>query len=316
MLTVGPVQENCYLVARARAPIARSIVDPGEEAAAPAASDRGVGRHARRDPAHAHALRPRRRRRAGREGHRRARLVPRDRAPRARRHHEIRPVARLRPVRVLRGGPPRRAAASAELAGIDVRRALHARPQPGHVTYAIARARHALFSGDVLFQGSIGRTDLPGGDHARLLRSIASCSTPIPTRRPSTRATWASRRSAPSARRIPSCTRSPGSLPGGRSSRPRAGPTTCCPTTPPAARRSRTTARRILGAAGYRRIETPTFEATELFARGVGESTDIVQKEMYTFEDGGGRSLTLRPEGTAPVCAPTSSTACTSCRSP
>jgi histidyl-tRNA synthetase len=61
-------------------------------------------------------------------------------------------------------------------------------------------------------------------------------------------------------------------------------------------------ARRILGAAGYRRIETPTFEATELFARGVGEATDIVQKEMYTFDDGGGRSLTLRPEGTAPVC--------------
>ncbi len=59
---------------------------------------------------------------------------------------------------------------------------------------------------------------------------------------------------------------------------------------------------RILGAAGYRRIETPTFEATDLFARGVGEATDIVQKEMYTFDDGGGRSLTLRPEGTAPVC--------------
>ena len=61
-------------------------------------------------------------------------------------------------------------------------------------------------------------------------------------------------------------------------------------------------ARRILQAAGYKRIETPTFEATELFARGVGEATDIVQKEMYTFDDGGGRSLTLRPEGTAPVC--------------
>jgi histidyl-tRNA synthetase len=61
-------------------------------------------------------------------------------------------------------------------------------------------------------------------------------------------------------------------------------------------------AERILGAAGYRRIETPTFEATELFSRGVGEATDIVQKEMYTFDDGGGRSLTLRPEGTAPVC--------------
>ncbi|HEX7299372.1 MAG TPA: histidine--tRNA ligase [Solirubrobacteraceae bacterium] len=62
------------------------------------------------------------------------------------------------------------------------------------------------------------------------------------------------------------------------------------------------TARRVLESAGYRRIETPAFEATELFARGVGESTDIVQKEMYTFEDAGGRSLTLRPEGTAPVC--------------
>jgi len=61
-------------------------------------------------------------------------------------------------------------------------------------------------------------------------------------------------------------------------------------------------ARSILEGAGYERIETPTFEATELFARGVGGSTDIVQKEMYTLTDGGGRSLTLRPEGTAPVC--------------
>jgi histidyl-tRNA synthetase len=61
-------------------------------------------------------------------------------------------------------------------------------------------------------------------------------------------------------------------------------------------------ARAILEGAGYERIETPTLEATELFARGVGSSTDIVQKEMYTLTDGGGRSLTLRPEGTAPVC--------------
>ena len=76
----------------------------------------------------------------------------------------------------------------------------------------------------------------------------------------------------------------------------------CCRPTRPAARVLEDHARRILGAAGYQRIETPTFEATELFARGVGEATDIVQKEMYTFDDGGGRSLTLRPEGTAPVC--------------
>ena len=61
-------------------------------------------------------------------------------------------------------------------------------------------------------------------------------------------------------------------------------------------------ARSILERAGYERIETPVFEATELFARGVGESTDIVRKEMFTFEDQAGRSLTLRPEGTAPVC--------------
>ncbi len=54
--------------------------------------------------------------------------------------------------------------------------------------------------------------------------------------------------------------------------------------------------------AGYGRIETPTFEDTALFARGVGESTEIVAKEMYTFSDQGDRSLTLRPEGTAPIC--------------
>ena len=61
-------------------------------------------------------------------------------------------------------------------------------------------------------------------------------------------------------------------------------------------------ARRTLENAGYERIETPVFESTELFARGVGAATDIVQKEMYSFDDGGGRSVTLRPEGTAPAC--------------
>lgn len=53
--------------------------------------------------------------------------------------------------------------------------------------------------------------------------------------------------------------------------------------------------------AGYQYMELPVFEDTALFARGVGESTDIVTKEMYTFEDRGGRSITLRPEGTAGV---------------
>ncbi|MCL2084454.1 MAG: histidine--tRNA ligase [Oscillospiraceae bacterium] len=55
------------------------------------------------------------------------------------------------------------------------------------------------------------------------------------------------------------------------------------------------------GAYGYGRIRFPTFEYTELFVRGVGGATDIVRKEMYTFEDKGGRSISLRPEGTASV---------------
>jgi histidyl-tRNA synthetase len=59
---------------------------------------------------------------------------------------------------------------------------------------------------------------------------------------------------------------------------------------------------RLCALYGYRRIQTPGIEDTELFARTAGAGSDIVQKEMYTFEDRGGRSLTLRPEGTAPIC--------------
>ena len=58
---------------------------------------------------------------------------------------------------------------------------------------------------------------------------------------------------------------------------------------------------KILENYGYKEIRTPVFENTELFQRGVGDTTDVVQKEMYTFEDKGGRSITLRPEGTAGV---------------
>jgi histidyl-tRNA synthetase len=59
---------------------------------------------------------------------------------------------------------------------------------------------------------------------------------------------------------------------------------------------------RLCALYGYRRIQTPGFEDTDLFRRTSGAGSDIVQKEMYTFEDRGGRSLTLRPEGTAPIC--------------
>lgn len=60
-------------------------------------------------------------------------------------------------------------------------------------------------------------------------------------------------------------------------------------------------ARKICEEFGFKEVRTPTFEHTELVQRGVGETTDIVQKEMYTFLDRGGRSITLKPEGTAPA---------------
>jgi histidyl-tRNA synthetase len=63
--------------------------------------------------------------------------------------------------------------------------------------------------------------------------------------------------------------------------------------------RAEAAARRVFEAYGYREIRLPVFERTELFARGIGDETDIVKKEMYTFEDRGGDSLTLRPEATA-----------------
>ncbi len=62
------------------------------------------------------------------------------------------------------------------------------------------------------------------------------------------------------------------------------------------------TARDVARLYGYREMATPVFEFTELFARGIGEATDVVSKEMYTFSDRGGESLTLRPEYTAGIC--------------
>ena len=62
-----------------------------------------------------------------------------------------------------------------------------------------------------------------------------------------------------------------------------------------------TTARQVFGAFGYREIRVPVVEKTELFCRSIGETTDIVEKEMYTFDDRGGESLTLRPEATASI---------------
>src|SRR4029079_14094541 len=69
-----------------------------------------------------------------------------------------------------------------------------------------------------------------------------------------------------------------------------------------ARRRLERAAAEVFARAGYEPIATPVFEDTALFERGVGKSTDIVRKEMFTFEDKAGRSLTLRPEGTASIC--------------
>jgi len=65
--------------------------------------------------------------------------------------------------------------------------------------------------------------------------------------------------------------------------------------------RARDVGMRVASGYGYREIATPIFEATELFIRGVGDTSDVVRREMYTFSDRSGRSLTLRPENTAPI---------------
>ena len=74
------------------------------------------------------------------------------------------------------------------------------------------------------------------------------------------------------------------------------------PSEQPLWRRATGEIERLCALYGYRRIQTPVFEDTGLFARTSGQGSDIVQKEMYSFEDRGGRPLTLRPEGTAPIC--------------
>src|SRR5437763_6205460 len=157
------------------------------------------------------------------------------------------------------------------------------------------------------FRAPSGASTCPAATGPRCFHRSSRWSTPSPRRRPCTRGTWGSPRSAASAPATRSCASLPptdGRTDGGRTAAIKAPRGTFDILPDQAGPRAvlEAQAKRILGAAGYRRIETPAFEATELFARGVGEATDIVRKEMYTFDDGAGRSLTLRPEGTAPVC--------------
>ena len=289
--TVGPVQENCH-IARLEGSAQALVIDPGDEADRAARRDRPARGRGRRDPAHAHALRPRRRRRARRPRDRRGGLVPGARGPGARGHHALRAVARLRPVRVLRRRPHgrRRRAAGARRDGD--RRAVHARPlaRPRHLPVP---SENAAFSGDVLFAGSVGRTDLPGGDAATLMRSLGMLVEALPERDRRVPRPHGQHDDRPRARHQPV----PG--PAGVNRRIQAPRGTYDVLGEQALAREEfeRQARTILERAGYERIETPVFEATELFARGVGESTDVVQKQMYSFEGGDSESITLRPGG-------------------
>ena len=318
MLTVGQVAENCFVLRRDGSDRGL-IVDPGEEAERilHVVDELGIGIDAilvTHTP-----LRPHRRRRAGRRGPpARRSTAPRSRcrcSPTSWPTSRGRASARTRATTPTRRSP---AARSSSSPGFEIDVVFTPGHSPGHVTYAI-RDEAALFCGDVLFQGSVGRVDLPGGDWPTLLESIRGAG-----RRLSrgddrlSRATWGSPRSAPSARPIRSwpSSRVRFSRDEPSASRPRGGPSTSCPPRAGARAASIVVAAELFARAGYGRIETPAFEDTELFARGVGEGTDIVHKEMFTFTDQGDRSADPAPGGRPRrSAAPTSSTGCTGCRS-
>ena len=173
---------------------------------------------------------------------------------------------------------------------------------PAHVAY---HADGCLFSGDVLFAGSVGRTDLPGADWETLLASIRMLIDTLAgghRRLPGSRADHdAGRR----ARAEPVPERPPRGADGvsraPKIERPR-GTHDVTPSEQPLWRRVTSEIERLCALYGYRPITTPVFEDTALFERTSGAGSDVVQKEMYTFADRSDRSLTLRPEATAPIC--------------
>ena len=172
---------------------------------------------------------------------------------------------------------------------------------PGHSAGHIAfHSDGQLFSGDVLFAGSVGRHDLPGGDWETLLASIRSLTRALPARHDRLSRARAGDDARPRAPDEPVSARAAG--PAGVSAKFQAprGTHDVLPADADWWHVVRTM-EEVTALYGWRRIQTPGFEDTGLFARTAGEASDVVHKEMYTFTDRSDRSLTLRPEGTAPI---------------
>ena len=179
---------------------------------------------------------------------------------------------------------------------------------PDHVAFF---AEGCLFSGDLIFASSVGRVDLAGGDWDTLLESARMLTERFPAETTCIRDTARRRRSARSGSETRT-SRSPPVM--ARFEAPR-GTHDILPSEQPRWRWVTRTMEEVCAAYGYRPIQTPGIEDTDLIIRTSGEGSDVVQKETYTFTDRGGRSLTLRPEGTAPIAARTSSTGCTASHS-
>ena len=215
--------------------------------------------------------------------------------------------------------------AAVDLAGLSLRVDHTPGHTPGSVVFSTATEEGAevILAGDTLFAGSIGRTDLPGGDPEQMMRSLRDklltrddAAYVLPGHGPTT-TIGQERASNPFLQGLDlpagggadgGCDRRAGDRRAGdrvRNAgvvrRPEGRPGVL----PAGLGRVRARPRHAAGAAaaraGYGLIELPVFEDTALYARGVGESTDVVTKEMYTFADRGDRSVTLRPEGTAGV---------------
>ena len=183
-----------------------------------------------------------------------------------------------------------------ELAGFEIDVLFTPGHSPGHVTFSIPDEHR-----DLLRRRALPAVDRPHRPARRRPRDAARVDPRLVDTLPAETAVYPGPHGHHDPGRRAGHQPVPGRAGEVRSSRPRAAPSDV----PPDARRRLRLVRdhrEVLGRAGYEPFETPVFEDTELFARGVGESTDIVQKEMFTFEDKAGRSLTLRPEATAAIC--------------